>query len=112
MKTWTGPTETESEFSIKDIHVRYFNNGKDENGRMNVSSNLIVSLEPSLQERKRGFDGSSFEKKRYPAKMELEFDELGKIIEALVSELNTGYSVLFKNDLLSEFYEARKVQKA
>jgi hypothetical protein len=109
MKIWTGPeAKTESDFSIKGFHVAYSH--EDQNGKRRIFLSLIVSLEPSLQERQRGF-GRSFETKTYPATLELRFSELHKMIEALVGELHTGYNVLLENNLLSEFYEARKAQK-
>ena len=94
MKLLSGPEmKIDSDFEIKSVQPTLWGVHKGV-----AHSYLTVSLQPSIQQRNRGF-GDSFEYKKYPAALQIDYSELQQMISAVTEELNTCYQILVEHNL-------------
>jgi hypothetical protein len=103
MEIVSGRDASKSLFSIEGTQLIYHNFG-ERGGYFDLS----VSLKPELQDRERGFGGSSYEAKKYPAEVRIRFEELHQIMETLTRELGVCYQVLATHKLLDKVREANQ----
>jgi hypothetical protein len=99
------PRLDRADFSIDKIRV-HFEHGVTAPG--SVHGSLLVSLEPALQRRSRGFGGSSHEIKKYRAALRIELDELKRMIDAITNDLMACRNVLMDHNLSNALPARRK----